>query len=328
MRAPGRVTPSSHFDPPLRLPAHAQAMPGNSSPGRSAPLLFLRARAQHFWARWAKAVRHRQAGPSDEAIQRSTFVAPAILSRLPAEVLFLILDSLSLSDKVALAQTCRDFQHIIFKVPYHDDSNLRQRHKPGISMREFITPDEQMEYLCHATRVRPDSWACHVCVAAHGGASFKDIPGPKTDRNQMDHPCQGLRPSRGRHFHCLGPYCRMLPAKHYHVQLLFKSIRRWETIDKARRQYAKNVFSSFAYELPAEGLHHSRHLLDPTQDGHDTKRGLGMPRAEASYEKRSHVQGITEPRGHLKLLRVSPHCIQGWTWAVSGEPPVEGDGAS
>jgi F-box associated protein len=176
---------------------------------------------------------------------------PGILSKLPPEIRLAILEELSLPDKLTLAQTCRAFQHVMYKVPYRDDSNLRHRHRPGRSMQEFLTVDEQLEYLCQVTRNRPDSWACHVCVAAHAKIDFPDTPRQKTLQNEMDHHCQRTKRIKPRHSCTLSSASLMLLVKHHHVQLLFKYLRRWEDIDDARRQYAQDLAASFTHCLPA-----------------------------------------------------------------------------
>jgi hypothetical protein len=177
-------------------------MLGDSSPGSLAALHFPQAIICHFQVCWARIIGYLRPKTSNNASQSPIpfkpgpiLFVPEILSKLPTDILYTILEELSLPDKLTLAQTCRAFQHVIYKVSYHDDSDLRHRHRPGRSMQEFLTVDEQLEYLCQVTRNRPNSWACHVSVAAHAKIDFQDTPRHKTLQNQMNHPCKGPNPS-------------------------------------------------------------------------------------------------------------------------------------
>ncbi|KAH7361917.1 hypothetical protein B0T11DRAFT_351807 [Plectosphaerella cucumerina] len=200
---------------------------------------------------WAEKLSYLGFKPPNKAPQWPACFTPDILSKLPTDILFPILEELSLPDKLCLAQTCRAFQHVMYKVPYRDDSNLRHRHRPGRSMQEFLTVEEQLEFLCQVTRNRPDSWACHVCVAAHAKIDFQDTPRHKTLQNQMNHPCQGSEPIQPQYSYSPSSASWMLLVKHHHVQLLFKYLRRWEEIDDARRQYAQDIAASFTHRLSA-----------------------------------------------------------------------------
>lgn len=81
---------------------------------------------------------------------------------MPVDGVFLILDNLSLPDKLVLAQTCASFRRIVGSALHKDASRGLMLHvRPGEPLSKVMTKEEQLQYLFNITHDRMDSWVCH-----------------------------------------------------------------------------------------------------------------------------------------------------------------------